>query len=270
MASPKLLVLAVAALAAAPIASAGVLNDWTDGIATFYGGAPDGMSPHNPSYGTKEGSCGYGNMSKDVYPFWQVGAFATSNKFFNSLPGKACGTCWEIQCVEGKQFAGRCRQGAGSTYITITDSCPECAADHIDLQALVFEKIAPPSGGRINIRYRRVDCQPGKDNSMKAQIHTNYGPGAWVRLTVAGAAGAASVKGVQIRGPDGNWQDMDNKWGTAYEISKAPALPWDFRFVSEDGQAVESKSLVDSAGKVGDLPTGVQFNLKSEPITPGR
>lgn len=28
------------------------------GRATFYGGAPDGMNPYNPSYGTKEGSCG--------------------------------------------------------------------------------------------------------------------------------------------------------------------------------------------------------------------
>lgn len=28
------------------------------GRATFYGGAPDGMNPYSPSYGTKEGSCG--------------------------------------------------------------------------------------------------------------------------------------------------------------------------------------------------------------------
>lgn len=52
---------------------------------------------NNTSYGTKEGSCGYGNLSKDQYPFWQVGAFATSNRYFKSIPGSACGTCWEIQ-----------------------------------------------------------------------------------------------------------------------------------------------------------------------------
>ena len=109
----------------------------------------------NPSYGTKEGSCGYGSLSKDQYPFWQVGAFATSNKFFKSIPGSACGTCWEIQCVEGKEFSGRCRDGGGkSVTVTITDSCPECASDHMDLQALVFDKLSPMPLGRINMKYR--------------------------------------------------------------------------------------------------------------------
>jgi hypothetical protein len=257
-------VLALAALAAAvpTLTSAEVLTDWTDGIATFYGGAPDGMDPHSHSYGTKEGSCGYFNLSKDVYPFWQVAAFATSNKYFNSLPGKACGTCWEIECVEGKEFAGRCRAGAGPVTVTITDSCPECGADHMDLQALVFEKIAPPSGGRINIRYRRVSCQP--PSSMNMNVQTNYGPGAWLRLVVGGTAGKGAMKNVQIKGPDGDWQNMENRWGNAWEVSKAPALPWDFRFVAEDGQAVEAKSLVGSSGQVGDLPTGVQFSLSGK------
>lgn len=109
---------------------------------------------NNPSYGTKEGSCGYGNLSKDQYPFWQVGAFATSNRYFKSIPGSACGTCWEIQCVEGKEFS-RCRDGGSkSVTVTITDSCPECAADHMDLQALVFDKLSPMALGRINMKYR--------------------------------------------------------------------------------------------------------------------
>jgi hypothetical protein len=258
------LTLALAALAAsAPaLTSATILTDWTDGIATFYGGAPDGMDPHSPSYGTSIGSCGYFNLSKDVYPFWQVAAFATSNKYFNSLPGKACGTCWEIECVEGKQFAGRCRPGAGPVTVTITDSCPECGADHIDMQALVFDKIAPAAGGRIDIRYRRVSCQP--PSAMNMNVQSNYGPGAWLRLVVGGTAGHGSMKDVQIKGPDGEWTSMENKWGKAWEMSKAPALPWDFRFVSEDGQAVEAKSLVGKSGQVGDLPTGVQFSLSGK------
>jgi hypothetical protein len=192
----------VAFLALVSQASAGVLTDWTTGIATHYGGAQEGMNPvrwcffpsrgrfsflfskrggqqtskthgafflplfprkpgkknprqSNPSYGTKEGSCGYGSLSKDQYPFWQVGAFATSNKFFKSIPGSACGTCWEIQCVEGKEFSGRCRDGGGkSVTVTITDSCPECASDHMDLQALVFDKLSPMALGRINMKYR--------------------------------------------------------------------------------------------------------------------
>jgi expansin (peptidoglycan-binding protein) len=37
----------------------------------------------------------------------------------------------------------------------ITDACPECESDQLDLQALTFAKLAPMDLGRIDIRYRR-------------------------------------------------------------------------------------------------------------------
>lgn len=253
---------ALAFLATLALASAGTLTDWTDGIATHYGGAQEGMDPNNPSYGTKEGSCGYGKLDKNTYPFWQVGAFATSNKYFKSIPGSACGTCWEIQCVEGKEFKGRCRDGGGkSVVVTITDSCPECGADHMDLQALVFDKLAPMALGRINMRYRRVDCTPPSGSGMGMKLDHNFGPGGWVRLLVDKAAGSGSIKSVQVKGSDGAWRSLSNTYGTAWEISSAPSLPWDFKFVSDDGQEVTATKVVDSGGKVGDHPTNVQFSL---------
>lgn len=45
-----------------------------------------------------------------------------------------------LRCSLGT-LQGRCRSGAGSVVITITDSCPECEADHLDLQALTFDKV---------------------------------------------------------------------------------------------------------------------------------
>lgn len=38
---------------------------------------------------------------------------------------------------------GRCSldKNQRSVTVTITDSCPECAADHIDMQALTFNKV---------------------------------------------------------------------------------------------------------------------------------
>lgn len=48
---------------------------------------------------------------------------------------------------------------------------------------------------------------------------------------------------------------------SAREISSAPQLPWDFKFVSDDGQEVTASKVVDSGGKVGDHPTNVQFSL---------
>ena len=64
--------------------------------------------------------------------------------------------CFEIKCMDTAPFTGRCITGdsAVSVIVQITDACPECAADHIDIQALTFNKLAPMNTGRINIMYR--------------------------------------------------------------------------------------------------------------------
>ena len=64
--------------------------------------------------------------------------------------------CFEIKCMDTAPFTGRCITGdsAVSVIVQITDACPECAADHIDIQALTFNKLAPMNTGRINIQYR--------------------------------------------------------------------------------------------------------------------
>ena len=44
---------------------------------------------------------------------------------------------------------GRCSSDKNqrSVTVTVTDSCPECEADHIDMQALTFNKVRIPVGG---------------------------------------------------------------------------------------------------------------------------
>lgn len=54
----------------------------------------------NPSLCLPQGSCGFGVLQKDDWPYWTVGALATSNKFFNDGPVEGCGTCFEVQCLE--------------------------------------------------------------------------------------------------------------------------------------------------------------------------
>ena len=38
-----------------------------------------------------QGSCGYGILDKDKYPFWSVGALAESSSFYASGPIQGCG-----------------------------------------------------------------------------------------------------------------------------------------------------------------------------------
>ena len=70
----------------------------------------------------------------------------------------SCRQCFEVKCLDTAPFAGRCITGSNavSVIVQITDICPECAADHLDIQALTYNKLSPMDTGRINIQYRWV------------------------------------------------------------------------------------------------------------------
>ena len=74
----------------------------------------------------------------------------------DSLLKFSCRQCFEVKCLDTAPFAGRCITGANavSVIVQITDICPECAADHLDIQALTYNKLSPMDTGRINIQYR--------------------------------------------------------------------------------------------------------------------
>jgi expansin (peptidoglycan-binding protein) len=46
----------------------------------------------------------------------------------------------------------------GSIKVRVVDRCPGCAANHIDLSAQAFAKIAEPKAGRVPITYEVVAC----------------------------------------------------------------------------------------------------------------
>ena len=50
------------------------------------------------------------------------------------------------------------------------------------IQALTFNKVAPMALGRIDMRYRRVECKPPSD--MTVIVDQNRGSGGWIRLQV--------------------------------------------------------------------------------------
>ena len=52
--------------------------------------------------------------------------------------------CEAVPCLHASCVVAAC-----------ADSCPECEPDHLDIQALTFNKMAPMAIGRIDIQYRR-------------------------------------------------------------------------------------------------------------------
>lgn len=208
-------------------ASAGTLAVARSGRTTFYGGAPDGMSPYNPSYGTSVGSCGYGLLDKGEWPYWSVGALAVANSAFGG-PTFGCGSCWRITCQ------GRGCTSTPSTVITITDSCPECKYKNnaeFDIQALVFAKIASPSVGSIDIDYEQVSCNPG--GNMIANVLDNRGAGAWARFGVSNVAGVGQVASISVNGVR-----AEHTWGSIFEINRMPSGPYTLHVSLADGSSV--------------------------------
>ena len=142
----------------------------------------------------------------------------------------------------------------------ITDSCPECEADHLDVQALAFAKIAKSEIGRIKIQYRRVECAvPGDIN---VSVMDFAGAGGWIRLAVDDTGGRGAVKELYVKGSNQqNWQSMKNTWGAAWETSSSPAPPLDFKFVCDDGEEVLAEDVVKQNGGIsGGVKNPVKFS----------
>jgi hypothetical protein len=59
-----------------------------------------------------------------------------------------------------------------------------------------------------------------------------------VPLDTQKTAGFGGITAVSIRGGGGSWSPMNNKFGSAWEVSNTPGLPWDFQFTSDGAQTV--------------------------------
>ena len=59
-----------------------------------------GGNPNQAIYGLSDGACGFGEIPRTSWPFWQVAALGFSNPISQgNLPQKwGCGACLEVTC----------------------------------------------------------------------------------------------------------------------------------------------------------------------------
>jgi hypothetical protein len=155
----------------------------------------------------------------------------------------------------------------------VTDKCPECGDDHIDVQAQAFAKISQPELGRIKIAYRHVECAVPDD--LKVSVKDFAGANGWIRLSVDDTGGRGAVKELYVKGSgESDWRAMDNTWGAAWELSSAPAPPLDFKFICDDGEEVIAEDVVTQNGGISGgltspvlFSTGKQFSITDPAVT---
>ncbi|KAL3133546.1 expansin [Trebouxia sp. C0009 RCD-2024] len=124
-------------------------------------------------------------------------------------------------------------------------------------------QIAPMLNGRIDIKYRRVECTPPVP--VKVQIDGNSGPGGWLRLSVTTNGGSGGVRSVQVKGPNSGWTGLTNLYGAAWEIAQQPQLPIDLHVTADSGQEITAFGVITKSGQTGTVSTGQQFNFNGPP-----
>ncbi|KAL2932856.1 Expansin-A9, partial [Bienertia sinuspersici] len=220
----------------------------TDAHATFYGDLKGN--------GTMYGACGYQDLFKQGYG---LNTAALSTALFNH--GLACGSCYEIQCINSKW----CKPG--TIQITATNFCPPnftktkdiwCnpPQKHFDLTEKMFLQIAVYQAGVVPVQYRRIPCV--KRGGMKFLLQGNQG---WLLVLVFNVAGAGDVNNVKIKASNSNiWVQMSRNWGQNWQITQnLVGQGLSFQVTTSDGKMVQSDNVVPANWQFGQTFEGKNF-----------
>ncbi|GJP78871.1 hypothetical protein CLOP_g9137 [Closterium sp. NIES-67] len=147
------------------------------------------------------GACNYeGNLRDD--PLFNNGmtAMIPHSRYEN---GKGCGTCYEVECLNHAS----CR----SSVVTVR--AVGVQGEDFLLSDTAWDEISNDrSAGRVEIRYRGVDCPNNGGIAVKIMPGSNpY----WFAIQVLGAAGAGGVDLLELSTDGENWTSMSQLGNSA-------------------------------------------------------
>ncbi|RZC11047.1 putative expansin-A30 [Glycine soja] len=182
-------------------------SQWTLSHATFYG--------DESASATMGGACGYGNLFINGYG---KDTAALSSTLFNN--GYACGTCYQIQCVQ----SSACYSNVLYTTVTATNLAlliglrplmTEAGATHLShlhMSKPAFMKIAQWQAGIIPVMYRRVPWV--RSGGLRFSFQGN---GYWLLVYVMNVGGGGDIANMWVKGSGTEWISMSHNWGASYQ-----------------------------------------------------
>ncbi|KAF7892507.1 uncharacterized protein EAF02_000045 [Botrytis sinoallii] len=175
-----------------------------------------------------------------------------------TLPSNMFGTALSDSNWATASQCGRCVSVTGpsgnSITAMITDECPGCGTNHLDLYTTAFTSLAPLSKGIIDVTWNYVDCPI----TSPLQLHLKEGVSAyWFSMQVVNAAEGVSKLDVSTDGGK-TWQPTNRTTYNYFEHSAGYGSKVNVRVTGLSGKtvtvnnvAVTPGNLVSASGNLG-------------------
>ncbi|TGO44483.1 hypothetical protein BOTNAR_0813g00010 [Botryotinia narcissicola] len=175
-----------------------------------------------------------------------------------TLPSNIFGTALSDSNWATASECGRCVSvtdpSSNSITAMITDECPGCGPNHLDLYPTAFTSLAPLSKGIIDVTWDYVDCPI----TTPLQVHLKEGDSAyWFSMQVVNAAEGVSKLDVSTDGGK-TWQSTTRTTYNYFEHSAGYGSKVNVRVTGLSGKtviinnvAVTPGNLVTASGNLG-------------------
>ncbi len=184
-----------------------------------------GDEPQHSGDGTYYDADGGGNCMFDPSPGDLIVAAMNETDYAGSA---ACGACADVEGPDGR------------ILVRIVDRCPECAPGDLDFSMEAFAMMAPVEAGRVDIRWRYVECPV--DGPMSFRFKEGSNP-YWTAIQVRNHR--QRIAGLEARASGGGaYQDVARE---QYNYFVAPEGlgdgPYDLRITDVYGDVVEEPAV---------------------------